>query len=104
MTKPTKIQDELARQHDIKELHKAISDLIIGAFDIKPKQVSKEPKPVLKDVVESFGFGDIGGVVNTTEDTGYTYTEQDIEDAAFEAAQPYIDQIKANLKQIGIEI
>jgi len=78
-----------------------VEDMVAEIIDTKIKvdEVDKTSKPILRSVEESFGFGEVGGVVHTTEDTGYTYTDQDEENAAFEVSQHYLDKLRAEQRQ-----
>jgi len=62
------------------------------------KEADKTPRPILGAVEEGFGFGEVRGVISTTKDTGFTYTEQDEENAAYEVATPYLNKYEARLK------
>lgn len=78
-------------------------DEILSELPKQPKQVDKTPKPELESVEEPMGGGMIG-MTKHTVGTGHTYTEQQMEDAAFECAKPYLDQVTAILEKRSTEL
>lgn len=64
----------------------------------RPFIADKTLKPSMEEVELAISMG-VPGIVRTTEPTGHTYSEQDIEDAVFNSAKPYLDYVRQLIKQ-----